>query len=100
MIVHRFMSDAEYEVLKAGKRLINCTVHSDKNRKTTSVGFCFFTEDPAEAIHWLSGCCDPDWCVTMEFPDDYLSESKATYRDPVVNCFRISIFAYHKQRTG
>lgn len=74
------MSDAEYEVLMAGGKLMNGTVHSDKN-KSTSVGFCFFTEDPDEAIHWLSGCCYPDWCVTLEFPAGYLNESVATYRD-------------------
>ena len=80
MKVHRFMSDAEYEVLMAGGKLMNGTVHSDKN-KSTSVGFCFFTEDPDEAIHWLSGCCYPGWCVTLEFPAGYLNESVATYRD-------------------
>lgn len=82
MRVHRFMSDAEYEVLMAGGRLMNGTVHSDKGNKSTSVGFCFFTEDPDEAIHWLSGCCYPDWCVTLEFPAGYLNETTATYRDP------------------
>lgn len=74
------MSDVEYEVLMAGGKLMNGTVHSDKN-KSTSVGFCFFTEDPDEAILWLAGCTYPDWCVTMEFPDGYLNESVATYRD-------------------
>ena len=64
MKVHRFMSDAEYEVLLAGGKLMNGTVHGDRN-KSTSVGFCFFTEDPDKAIHWLSGCCYPDWCVTL-----------------------------------
>lgn len=81
MKVHRFMSDAEYEVLLAGGKLMNGTVHGDRN-KSTSVGFCFFTEDPDKAIHWLSGCCYPDWCVTLEFPDGYLNEATATYRDP------------------
>lgn len=81
MIVHRFMSDAEYECLKAGESLTNGIIHGNHGQATASVGFCFFTENPDEAIHWLSGCCDPEWCVTMEFPDGYLKESEATYRD-------------------
>ena len=82
MIVHRFMSDTEYECLMAGASLMNGTIHGNHGQATTSVGFCFFTEDPDKAIHWLSGCCDPEWCVTMEFSDGYLKESEATYRDP------------------
>lgn len=81
MRVYRFMSDAEYECLVGGAKLMNGTVHKDEGKLTTSVGFCFFAENPDEAIHWLSGCCDPEWCVTLEFPDGYLKESESTYRD-------------------
>lgn len=82
MIVHRFMSDAEYNVLIAGGRLMNATNHGSDGHRTDSVGFCFFIEDPDEAIHWLSGCTYPDWCVTMEIPDNLLRESYGIYRDP------------------
>lgn len=78
------MSDAEYECLIAGAKLINATDHhAARGQKTNSVGFCFFVEDPDEAIHWLSGCTYPDWCVTMEIPDELLTESYGIYRDPV-----------------
>lgn len=78
------MSDSEYECLIAGAKLMNATDHhAARGQKTNSVGFCFFVEDPDEAIHWLSGCTYPDWCVTMEIPDDLLTESYGVYRDPV-----------------
>lgn len=81
MIVHRFMSDKEYQRLMAGETLTNTTVHADKNR-STSVGFCFFTEPPEEAIHWLSCIVDTDWCVTFDIPRRLLTKSRARYRDP------------------
>ena len=82
MVVHRFMSEAEYDCLISGAKLMNATDHSKSGHKTDSVGFCFFTEDPEEAIHWLSGCTYPDKCVTMEIPDSMLKESYGIYRDP------------------
>lgn len=77
------MSDAEYKMLVAGRRLMNDTDHAkERGLLTDSIGFCFFTEDPDKAIHWLSGCCYPDHCVTLDIPDHMLHESTATYRDP------------------
>lgn len=81
MIVHRFMCEEEYRKLISGLRLHNNTRHSDKGKKSNAVGFCFFTEDPDEAIHWLSGCTFPDKCVTMEIPDHMLKTAVAIYRD-------------------
>ena len=80
MIVHRFMSAKEYNKLMAGEVLENNRKH--EGQKTTSVGFCFFTEQPSDAIHWLSGCVDADYCVTMEVPNGLLTPSLARYRDP------------------
>ncbi len=77
------MSEAEYECLISGGKLMNATDHArERGQRTDAVGFCFFTEPPEEAIHWLSGCCYPDWCVTMEVPDTLLRPATATYRDP------------------
>lgn len=82
MIVHRFMSKQEYLALIDGKVLRNSTDHRRKDRKrTTSVGFCFFTEDPDQAVHWLSGIADLDYCVTLEVPDGYLIPSWGMYLD-------------------
>lgn len=82
MILHRFMSNDEYRRLVAGEVLENTTQHhADYGKLTTSVGFCFFPEDPEKAIHWLCGNVFPEQCVTLDIPDDMLTESKATYRD-------------------
>lgn len=82
MTVHRFMSDQEYRALIGGKVLRNSTDHRKQNCcRTTSVGFCFFAEEPDESVHWLSGCVDLDWCVTLEVPDGYLVPSWGTYID-------------------
>jgi len=79
MIVHRFMSDKEYQRLIAGETLTNHTQHNLNGWATTSIGFCFFTEPPHEAIHWLSFIVDTDWCVTFDIPDNMLTEAKAKY---------------------
>ena len=81
MELSRFMSKEEYDLLMAGETLRNTTVHSAEGNKTESVGFCFFEEDPAEAIEWLSFLVDAQYCVTMEVPDDLVRESKGRYRD-------------------
>lgn len=79
MIVHRFMSRAEFERLMDGKQLVNESRH--KGFRSESRGFCFTTDDPKEAIHYLSGNVDTDFCVTMNIPDSILRKSKALYRD-------------------
>lgn len=83
MIVHRFMSDLEYQRLMAGDTLKNNKKHSEAGKKSTSVGFCFFTEPPQEAVHWLSFAVGSlAWCVTFDIPDNLLHKSQARYRDP------------------
>ena len=81
MKVHRFMSRKELAALMSGKKLVNNTDHKKEGLRTTSVGFCFFTEDPDEAVHWLSGIVCLECCVTMEVDDDYLVESYGVYVD-------------------
>lgn len=82
MIIHRFMSRSEYEQLVAGKELYNNTNHHKKDQKrTNSVGFCFFMEDPDQAVHWLCGIVDLEMCVTMEVPDGWGVRSWGLYLD-------------------
>lgn len=82
MILHRFMSEAEYDVLISGGKLLNTTDHhKERGNKTTSVGFCFFPEPPDKAIHWLSGIVNTEVCVTFDIDESLLTESTATYRD-------------------
>ena len=83
MIVHRFMSNKEYQRLLAGKTLTNTTKHAEVGKKSTSFGFCFFTEKPEDAVHWLSFVADSlDWCVTLDIPEHLLHKSRGHYRDP------------------
>lgn len=97
MIVHRFMSDKEYQALVAGETLTNTTVHADNGQKSRSVGFCFFTEPPEDAIHWLSFIVTTDWCVTLDIPDQLLRESKARYRDPEHDSFKHPASIWRKE---
>lgn len=80
MILHRFCSNEEYEKYMAGETLVNNTRHSDRF-SSTSVGFCFFPEDPRKARHWLSGNVDFDWCLTFAVPDGMVEPSRAKYAD-------------------
>ena len=97
MIVHRFMSDKEYQRLIDGKTLTNTAKHAENGKKSTSVGFCFFTEPPEEAIHWLSFIVDTDWCVTFDIPNHLLHESKGCYRDPENDRFGSPAFVWRKE---
>lgn len=76
------MSQREFDKLMAGEVLTNNTDHRrEKGRHTTSIGFCFFDEDPDEAIHWLSYIVCQDVCVTLRIPDNLLTVTKGEYRD-------------------
>ena len=81
MILHRFMSKREYDALMAGKQLVNTIDHGAQGERSSSIGFCFFPEEPSEAIHWLSFIVDADFCVTMEIPGHLVTASKGRYRD-------------------
>lgn len=80
MILYRFMSREELRRLKAGQTLINESKH--KGFRTESRGFCFTPDEPAQAIHWLSGNIDTDVCVKMEVQDGAFRKTRAWYRDP------------------
>ena len=81
MIVHRFMGEQECLALLGGKTLVNNTNHKKDKKRTNSFGFCFFKESPDEAVHWLSGIADLDYCVTLEVPDNYLVKTYGLYVD-------------------
>lgn len=78
MKVTRFMSQAEWNKLKAGQTITNNRKHK---AKTTSVGFCFTEDSPEVAWKYLAGIVDTDVCATFDFPDGFLTESKAQYAD-------------------
>jgi hypothetical protein len=74
------MSQAEYNLFCSGEEVRNNSRHI--GYRTTSIGFCFFVENPEEAIHWLSGCCDPEQCVTLEIDEKLLQKTTGHYRNP------------------
>lgn len=81
MILHRYMSEQEFDAYRNGKVLKNTTVHSKNGAHTDSVGFCFFPEDPDEAIRCLRGIVNDDVCVTFDIPDGEVKESRGLYCD-------------------
>lgn len=48
-----------------GELLVNEKDHS-KFSKSTSIGFCWFWEEPWYAIEYLSGIVNRDICITVE----------------------------------
>ena len=82
MRVTRFMSRAEWDAFQDGKVLINDTDHYKGGKGgSLSAGFCFTEDTPDDAWVYLKGIVDADVCVTLEFPDGYLTESYGVYAD-------------------
>lgn len=80
MILHRFCSAKEYEAYCRGDLLVNTKDHSQsRGTASTSIGFCFFEEDPEEAKVWLSGIVDFDYCITVEVFDSEVVKSRGRY---------------------
>lgn len=76
------MSLAEWQAFQQGERLVNHTDHFNGGRGgSKSKGFCFTEDIPDEAWKYLKGIVDADVCVTLEFPDGYLTESYGVYAD-------------------
>lgn len=81
MILHRFMSEREFNAYQNGETLRNETDWRKNGKHTASVGFCFFTDDPDDAIHWLRGIVTDDVCVTFDVPNDKVVKSSGIYCD-------------------
>ena len=82
MEVFRFMSKLEFAKFMNGELLKNTTDHSNGN-KTNSKGFCFLNLEehkPEEAIHFLSGLVDLDYCVKFR-TNQKLKKTYGIYAD-------------------
>lgn len=80
MIVYRFCSKAERDAVMSGKTIVNDTRHYViRGDASSSFGFCFFTEDPEEAKHWLSGIVVMDFLMAYEVDEQHLTPSLARY---------------------
>jgi hypothetical protein len=76
------MSEREFDRYQRGELLKNDTDHRKNGKHTDSVGFCFFPEEPDDAIRWLSGIVTDDVCATFDVPDHLVTKSRGTYCDP------------------
>lgn len=76
------MSEREFERYQNGEVLENNTDHRESGEHTDSVGFCFFPEEPDDAIRWLSDIVTDDVCATFDVPDHLVRKSRGTYCDP------------------
>ena len=104
MILHRYMSEREFEAYTKGKTMRNDTKHGE-SAKTTSVGFCFFPEEPEEAHRWLRGIVCDDVCVTFDVPENMVKKSVGTYNDPdksdnSIGAVLMDISPLHGKRDG
>ncbi len=81
MTLYRFMSQIEFRRLQGGETLTNKTNHRSTGHDSDAIGFCFFAENPEEAVHWLRGTCCTDVLVTFEVPDGFMHTATAYYRD-------------------
>lgn len=82
MEVFRFMSKLEFTKFMNGEVLKNTTDHSNGN-KTNSKGFCFLNLEehkPEEAIHFLSGLVNLDYCVKFRTNKE-LNKTYGIYAD-------------------
>lgn len=70
MKLYRFMSKEEFKKYIDGEKLINKTNHhKENNRKTNSVGFCFFNYahyKPEAIFHSVTGVVRTDICCIFE----------------------------------
>ncbi len=94
MLLFRFMSRAEYNKYRAGRRLLQMTEHS-KHAKTVSKGFCFMDVadiKPQRAYDFLSGIVSNEVLCIFECKDldrAGLKKSKglyASYPEPEWRC--------------
>lgn len=82
MRLTRFCSKVEYDKFLSGEMLTNTTDHYRGGKGgSTSVGFCFTTDEPKKAWRYLKGCVDFDVCVVLEIDDALLTRSTGKYAD-------------------
>ncbi len=83
MKLFRFMSLGEFQKYCNGEILINNTDHNkDRNKKTASVGFCFFNYadfEPEKILHSITGIANTSICVIFETKRENVMKSWGRY---------------------
>lgn len=76
----RFCSAHEFISFLEGKTLKNDTDHRvTRGDATTSVGFCFSTDNPKTAWRYLKGIVGFDVCMVLDMPKHLLTPSIGRY---------------------
>ena len=83
MKLFRFMSLGEFKKYCNGEILINNTNHNkDRNKKTASIGFCFFNYadfKPEEILHSITGIANISICAIFETNRENVRKSWGRY---------------------
>ena len=83
MKLFRFMSLDEFQKYCNGEVLTNNTNHNkDRNKKTASVGFCFFNYadfNPEEILHSVTGIVNISMCAIFETNRENVRKSWGRY---------------------
>lgn len=87
MKLFRFMSKNEFDRYCNNETLINTTDHNkDNNRKTNSIGFCFFNYaqyKPEEILHSIFGIVNISICAIFETDRNNVRRTRGRYSKPV-----------------
>lgn len=82
MKVTRFCSQRELDKYLAGETLTNDTDHYRGGKGgSTSVGFCFTTDEPRTAWRYLKGIVQADVCIVLDIDKNRLRKSSGKYAD-------------------
>lgn len=82
MKVTRFCSQHELDKYLAGETLTNDTDHYRGGKGgSTSVGFCFTTDEPHAAWRYLKGIVTAEVCIVIDIDKKCLTKSSGKYAD-------------------
>lgn len=82
MKLTRFCSQSEFDKFMSGETLTNTTDHYRGGKGgSTSVGFCFTTDEPKKAWRYLKGCVDFEVCVVLDIDKALLKRTTGKYVD-------------------
>lgn len=82
MRLTRFCSQAELDKFMRGVTMHNATDHYQGGQGgSTSIGFCFTTDEPMTAWRYLKGIVCPEVCMVLDIPASLLHKAYGAYCD-------------------
>lgn len=105
MKLFRFMKKEEFKKYINGETLTNIKDHNkEDNRKTNSIGFCFFNYahyKPEEMLHSLTGIVSFDICCIFETERDNVRRTYGRYSKAIDrNSFERTTITAHEYCTN